>query len=66
MTFDYSARTAWVDALDATAEPNGYDLCRAHADATSVPRGWHRLDRRLAPVALTSFGVEPLALLRLA
>ncbi len=66
MTYDYAARTVWVDPLDEAADPNGYDLCTLHADGTGVPRGWQRFDRRLTPLTLTSFGVEPIAALRLA
>jgi hypothetical protein len=66
MTYDYSARTVWVDPLDERSDPNGYDLCPAHADGTGVPRGWQRFDRRVAQLTLTSFGVEPVSALRLA
>jgi hypothetical protein len=36
----------WVDALDGVAEPDAAVLCRRHADAMVVPRGWTLDDRR--------------------
>lgn len=46
MTYDYAARTAWLDGLDPDALPSGYDLCPTHADGLGVPLGWQRTDRR--------------------
>lgn len=46
MTYDYAARSAWLDELDADASPAGYDLCAEHADRLGVPSGWTRTDRR--------------------
>jgi hypothetical protein len=46
MTYDYAARTAWLDGLDPDAMPSGYDLCTTHADGLGVPVGWDRMDRR--------------------
>ncbi|MGI8758339.1 MAG: DUF3499 family protein [Acidimicrobiales bacterium] len=46
MTYDYGARRAWLDELDADASPAGYDLCADHADRLGVPSGWTRSDRR--------------------
>jgi hypothetical protein len=66
MTYDYTARTVWVDPLDVADDPNGYDLCTAHADGTGVPRGWQRFDRRVGQLTLTSFGVASVPALRLA
>jgi hypothetical protein len=47
LRFDYSARAAWVDDLDAVASPDSYDLCAVHADGLTVPVGWTRTDRRV-------------------
>jgi hypothetical protein len=66
MTYDYAARTVWVDPLDEADDPNGYALCTVHADGTGVPRGWQRLDRRVGQLSLTSFGVESVPALRTA
>lgn len=46
LTYDYSARTSWLDPLAGERHPMRYDLCAAHADALSVPRGWTLDDRR--------------------
>lgn len=54
LTYDYSARTAWVEPLDAEAHPMAYDLCAEHAGSLTVPRGWAHADRRLRyPAALS-------------
>jgi Protein of unknown function (DUF3499) len=54
LTYDYSARTAWVERLAAEAHPMRYDLCSDHADALRVPQGWARQDRRVRyPAALS-------------
>lgn len=47
LTYDYSARTAWVEQLQAEAHPMAYDLCGEHADSLKVPRGWAHTDRRV-------------------
>jgi hypothetical protein len=57
MTYDYAARTAWVDGLDGGRVPNSYDLCTAHADGMAVPRGWERHDRRFGQLELAGFHV---------
>ena len=46
MTYDYRARSTWIDELDSDASPAGYDLCAHHADRLGVPSGWSRTDRR--------------------
>jgi hypothetical protein len=53
LTYDYGARTAWVEVLDHEAHPMRYDLCSDHADAMRVPQGWALQDRRVRyPAAL--------------
>jgi len=44
--YDYQARTTWLDRLAGERHPMAYDLCTAHADTFSVPRGWRLVDRR--------------------
>jgi uncharacterized protein DUF3499 len=44
--YDYAERTTWLDGLAGDVHPMAYDLCAAHADALSVPRGWQLVDRR--------------------
>ena len=40
LTYVYGDSTAVVGPLATQAEPHYYDLCRPHASALSVPRGW--------------------------
>jgi len=40
LTYVYGDSTAVVGPLATQAEPHCYDLCRNHASALSVPRGW--------------------------
>jgi hypothetical protein len=47
LTYVYSDRTAVLGPLAIYAEPHCYDLCRAHAETLSAPRGWEVV--RLAP-----------------
>jgi hypothetical protein len=44
--YDYEARTTWLNALAGERHPMAYDLCAAHADVLTVPRGWRLVDRR--------------------
>lgn len=46
LTYDYQARVTWLDALAGDAHPMSYDLCTAHAESMTVPRGWRLVDRR--------------------
>ena len=58
LTYDYANRTAWLDHLADDAHPMAYDLCAAHSDSLTVPRGWALQDRRrvqaLFPESLAS------------
>lgn len=47
MTYVYSDQTAVLGPLATYAEPHAYDLCDAHSERLSAPRGWEVL--RLAP-----------------
>lgn len=40
LTFAYADSTAVVGPLATVAEPGCYDLCSAHAQSMSAPRGW--------------------------
>jgi uncharacterized protein DUF3499 len=40
LTYDYSDSTAVLGPLATYAEPHAYDLCEAHAERLSAPRGW--------------------------
>jgi hypothetical protein len=46
LAYDYDQRTTWLDPLALEPHPMAYDLCDPHADALTVPRGWHIEDRR--------------------
>jgi hypothetical protein len=52
LTYTYSERAAVVGPLAAYAEPHSYDLCDAHADRLTAPRGWEVLRLAPAPGAL--------------
>lgn len=40
LTYDYTDQMAVIGPLSATAEPHAHELCAAHRDRLSVPRGW--------------------------
>jgi hypothetical protein len=63
LTYVYSDQTAVLGPLATYAEPHAYDLCEAHSDRLSAPRGWEVL--RLAPDA-DAFGPTADDLLALA
>ena len=47
LTYVYAEQTAVVGPLATYAEPHAYDLCDAHSERLSAPRGWEVL--RLSP-----------------
>lgn len=47
LTYVYADQTAVLGPLATYAEPHSYDLCSAHSQRLSAPRGWSVL--RLAP-----------------
>ena len=47
LTYVYADQTAVLGPLAIFAEPHAYDLCTAHSERLSAPRGWSIL--RLAP-----------------
>ncbi len=47
LTYVYADQTAVLGPLATYAEPHTYDLCSAHSQRLSAPRGWNVL--RLAP-----------------
>lgn len=40
LTFAYADSTAVVGPLATAAEPHSYDLCSAHAQGLTAPKGW--------------------------
>lgn len=53
LTYVYADSTAVLGPLATHAEPHSYDLCAAHAQRLTVPRGWDvvRLEIDLKPAA---------------
>jgi hypothetical protein len=43
LTYVYADQTAVVGPLATYAEPHAYDLCDAHSQRLSAPRGWEVL-----------------------
>lgn len=52
LSYRYATSQVWLVDLTPAADPSLYDLCAAHADATTVPRGWERVDEREVEPAL--------------
>jgi hypothetical protein len=44
--FDAERGMVWLEVLGPSAGPTGGGLCRRHADAMVLPRGWWLQDRR--------------------
>jgi hypothetical protein len=55
LTYDYTERRAWLDAISEEAHPMYHDLCGRHADALSVPVGWALDDRRAVAPLFTEY-----------
>ena len=49
LTYVYSDQTAVLGPLATYAEPHAYDLCEAHGQRLSAPRGWEVLRLDTAP-----------------
>ena len=43
LTYVYADQTAVLGPLATYAEPHAYDLCEAHSERLSAPRGWEVL-----------------------
>jgi hypothetical protein len=52
LTYVYRDSTAVLGPLAAYVEPHCYDLCAAHADRLTVPRGWDVVRLPPGPVDL--------------
>jgi hypothetical protein len=63
LTYVYADSTAVVGPLATYAEPHCYDLCPAHADRLTAPRGWElvRLDGPSSPPRPLAEDLEALA-----
>jgi hypothetical protein len=49
LTYAYATSTAVVGPLATYAEPHCYDLCEAHADRLTAPRGWEVVRHETEP-----------------
>jgi hypothetical protein len=62
LTYVYSDQTAVLGPLATFAEPHAYDLCEAHSERLSAPRGWEVLRLQPDPAAQGPSGDDLLAL----
>ncbi len=51
LSYAYADGVVWLQDLAAEDHPMVHDLCGAHADGVSVPRGWELSDERAASAA---------------
>jgi Protein of unknown function (DUF3499) len=61
LTYVYADSTAVVGPLASHPEPHTYDLCDAHAERLTVPRGWEVVRREILPAVPTPDDLEALA-----
>jgi hypothetical protein len=63
LTYAYVDSTAVLGPLSPFVEPHSYDLCEAHADRLTVPRGWAvvRVEGEPQPRVPTNDDLEALA-----
>ncbi len=61
LTYVYRDSTAVLGPLAAYVEPHCYDLCGAHADRLTVPRGWDVVRLPAVPVEQEADDLEALA-----
>ncbi|MDE1565076.1 DUF3499 domain-containing protein [Actinotignum sanguinis] len=46
LTYQYAEATAVIGPLSPVAAPGTFDLCEAHAESVTVPRGWQMIRLR--------------------
>ena len=51
LSYAYADGVVWLQDLATEDHPMVHDLCGAHADGVSVPRGWELSDERAASAA---------------
>jgi hypothetical protein len=61
LTYVYRDSTAVLGPLAAYVEPHCYDLCAAHADRMTVPKGWEVVRLPSDPVQEHEDDLEALA-----
>jgi hypothetical protein len=62
LTYVYADQTAVLGPLATYAEPHAYDLCEAHSERLSAPRGWEVLRLARDPASSGPSGDDLLAL----
>ncbi|MDT0202105.1 DUF3499 domain-containing protein [Nocardioides sp. AE5] len=62
LTYVYADQTAVLGPLATYAEPHAYDLCEAHSERLSAPRGWDVLRLAADPSTLEPTSDDLLAL----
>ena len=62
LTYVYADQTAVLGPLATYAEPHAYDLCEAHSERLSAPRGWEVLRLAQDPAASGPSGDDLLTL----
>ncbi len=61
LTYVYRDSTAVLGPLAAYVEPHCYDLCSAHADRLTAPRGWEVVRLPVDPAPAEADDLEALA-----
>lgn len=61
LTYVYRDSTAVLGPLATYVEPHCYDLCAAHADRLTVPRGWEVVRLPAGPAEQEADDLEALA-----
>jgi hypothetical protein len=61
LTYVYRDSSAVLGPLAAYTEPHCYDLCAAHADRLTVPRGWEVVRLPAGPAEQEADDLEALA-----
>jgi hypothetical protein len=61
LTYVYRDSTAVLGPLASFVEPHCYDLCAAHADRLTVPRGWDVVRLPAGPAEQEADDLEALA-----
>jgi hypothetical protein len=62
--FDAERATVWLEVLAPSAGPTAGMLCRRHADAIVVPKGWWLQDRRSDATLFTAAPAPTAAIYR--
>lgn len=58
LTYRYEHQAAWLERLSPESHPMTHDLCEAHAEGLTVPRGWRLEDRRVVAALVPRFTTQ--------